>query len=122
MQLSKVTPVLRSFDEVIAKAFYVEFLGFAVDWQHRFESNFPLYMQLSRDECVLHLSEHHGDCCPGAAQRLQIDDVDAYCSELLVKNHINSKPVVENMPWGTRDMQIIDPFGNRLVFTSQVST
>src|SRR6185295_19052023 len=31
----------------------------------RFEPDLPLYMQVSRDRCVLHLSEHHGDCSPG---------------------------------------------------------
>jgi hypothetical protein len=25
------------------------------------------------------------------------------------------------MPWGTRDMTIADPFGNRLTFTSAIS-
>lgn len=122
MRLGKITPILRSFDEDMAKMFYVDFLGFVVDWQHRFESHFPLYMQLSRDGCVLHVSEHHGDCCPGSALRIEVEDVDAYCLELLAKNPINSKPRVENTPWGTKDMSIIDPFGNRLVFTSPFST
>ena len=31
----------------------------------------PLYMQISKDDCILHLSEHHGDCCPGAAMRIE---------------------------------------------------
>lgn len=122
MRLGKITPILRSFDEDMAKMFYVDFLGFVVDWQHRFESHFLLYMQLSRDGCVLHVSEHHGDCCPGSALRIEVEDVDAYCLELLAKNPINSKPRVENTPWGTKDMSIIDPFGNRLVFTSPFST
>nr|WP_232286581.1 hypothetical protein [Moritella sp. PE36] len=26
------------------------------------------------------------------------------------------------MPWGSKDMSIADPFGNRLIFTSAVST
>ena len=60
MHLGKVTPILRIFDEAKALEFYVDFLGFKVDWQHRFEANFPLYLQVSLGECVLHLSEHHG--------------------------------------------------------------
>jgi len=59
MHLGKVTPILRIFDEAKALEFYVDFLGFKVDWQHRFEANFPLYLQVSLGECVLHLSEHH---------------------------------------------------------------
>jgi catechol 2,3-dioxygenase-like lactoylglutathione lyase family enzyme len=45
MQLGKVTPILRIFDEAKALEFYVDFLGFKVDWQHRFEANFPLYLK-----------------------------------------------------------------------------
>src|SRR4051794_6253730 len=46
--------------------FYVEFLGFKVDWDHRFSPDLPLYLQVSMGCIVLHLSEHHGDSSPGA--------------------------------------------------------
>jgi uncharacterized glyoxalase superfamily protein PhnB len=59
MSFGKATPILRIFDEVKAKKFYVDFLGFEVDWEHRFEEGLPLYMQISKNGCVLHLSEHH---------------------------------------------------------------
>jgi Glyoxalase superfamily protein len=44
----------------------VGFLGFAVDWEHRFEENTPAYLQVSKAGLVLHLSEHHGDACHGS--------------------------------------------------------
>ncbi len=56
MNFSRTTPILRSFDEAKAKEFYVAFLGFKVDWEHRFEPGLPLYMQVSRGACVLHIS------------------------------------------------------------------
>jgi len=56
--LGRTVPTLRIFDEAKAREFYVDFLGFAIDWEHRFEDGLPLYMQLSKDDCVLHLSEH----------------------------------------------------------------
>jgi catechol 2,3-dioxygenase-like lactoylglutathione lyase family enzyme len=118
MRLGATTPILRIFDEAKAREFYVDFLGFAVEWEHRFESSFPLYLQVARDGCVLHLSEHHGDCCPGAAVRVAVDDVDAYQAELLAKQYGYARPGVEDMPWGAREMSIKDPFGNRLTFTS----
>ena len=40
--LSDAIPILRSFDEAKAKAFYVQLLGFKLDWEHRFEPDFPL--------------------------------------------------------------------------------
>ncbi|MGD9648956.1 MAG: glyoxalase superfamily protein [Pirellulales bacterium] len=121
MHFGKTTPILRIFDEAKAKEFYVGFLGFAVDWEHRFAEGMPLYMAVSRGDCLLHLSEHYGDCCPGAAVRIAIDDVDAYCLELLAKQYKYYCPGVEQTPWGSRDMDIRDPFGNRLTFTTAIS-
>jgi uncharacterized glyoxalase superfamily protein PhnB len=117
MALAAPVPILRSFDEAKAKAFYVDFLGFSVDWEHRFEDGAPLYLRVFRDGCVLHLSEHHGDCTPGAALRIQVDDIDALHAEIRAKDYPNARPDIERMPWGTRDMAVTDPFGNRLVFT-----
>lgn len=117
MQFVRTTPILRSFDEAKARAFYVDFLGFTVDWEHRFEPHLPLYMQVSRSGCVLHLSEHHGDCCPGAALRIETPELDALHAELCNKPYGFARPSVADMPWGTRDMSVTDPFGNRLTFT-----
>ncbi|MFA7945812.1 glyoxalase superfamily protein [Pseudomonas brenneri] len=119
MHLGKVTPILRTFDEVKAREFYVDFLGFKVDWQHRFEDNFPLYLQVSLGDCVLHLSEHHGDASPGAAVRIQAEGLDAYLGQLQAKDYRFAKPGIEQTPWGTREMSIKDPFGNRLVFVEE---
>ena len=118
MVLGAVTPILRIFDESRAREFYIGFLGFHVDWEHRFEPGMPLYLQVSRGGCILHLSEHHGDCCPGAALRIQDGDVGAYHAELAAKEYGYARPQVEEAPWGAREMTVKDPFGNRLVFTT----
>ncbi|MCY1533832.1 hypothetical protein D9M68_691800 [compost metagenome] len=116
MQFAAPIPILRIFDEAKARAFYIDFLGFAEDWAHRFEANLPLYLQVSKGGCVLHLSEHHGDCCPGAALRIATEGLDEFQALLLAKNYGNARPGIETMPWG-RDMSVTDPFGNRLTFT-----
>lgn len=121
MPLGKTTPILRIFDERKAREFYLDFLGFAVMFEHRFEPNLPLYMEVRRADCVLHLSEHHGDACPGSALRIEVSDLDALQTELLRRDYRHARPVIEDMPWGTRDMTIADPFGNRLTFTSAIS-
>lgn len=118
MSFGNPTPILRIFDEAKAREFYVEFLGFHVDWEHRFEPGLPLYMQISKDRCIIHLSEHHGDCCPGAAMRIEASDLDDYRQLLIAKNYIYGRPDIQEMPWGTRDLSINDPFGNRLTFWS----
>jgi uncharacterized glyoxalase superfamily protein PhnB len=119
VSFAKTTPILRIFDEAKAREFYLGFLGFKVDWEHRFEPGLPLYMQVSKDRCVLHLSEHHGDCSPGAAMRIETSDLEAFHAELASKY---ARPGIEDMPWGTRDMSVKDPFGNRLTFTTAIST
>lgn len=115
MQIASPIPILRIFDEQQARAFYVDFLGFRVDWEHRFEAALPLYLQVSRGACVLHLSEHHGDATPGSALRIPVDDVDALHAELMARQYCHARPGITQQPWG-RDMDIKDPFGNRLVF------
>lgn len=122
MTFGKTTPILRIFDEARAREFYIGFLGFTVDWEHRFEPDFPIYMQVSKDTCILHLSEHHGDGTPGAAVRIEAGDLDAFHAELIAKQYKYARPGVEDMPWGTREMSVKDPFGNKLTFAAASST
>ena len=114
--LKNPTPVLRMFDEARAREFYVDFLGFTVNWEHRFEEDFPLYLEVARDGCVLHLSEHHGDCCPGGAVRIEVGGIDGFQKGLVASGCKYAKPGLAETPWNTREMLITDPFGNRLVF------
>lgn len=120
MTMHPPIPILRSFDEVKAREFYVDFLGFDVLFEHRFEPGTPLYMGVVKDQCVLHISEHHGDATPGSSFRIEVDDVDALCRQLNDKQYKNSRPGVQEQTWGYREMVIPDPFGNRLVFCTPV--
>ena len=92
VSFAKTTPILRIFDEAKAREFYLDFLGFKVDWEHRFEPGLPLYMQVSKGGCVLHLSEHHGDCSPGAAMRIETSDLEAFHAELSSKQSSTHGP------------------------------
>lgn len=122
MQIEAPVPILRIFDESKALEFYCDYLGFAVDWTHRFEPALPLYLQVSRGDCVLHLSEHHGDACPGAALRIPVSDVDTLHRELSSKRYGYARPGIVDMPWGSRDLSVTDPFGNRLIFSCRIAT
>lgn len=119
MGFGSTTPLLRSFDEAKAREFYVDFLGFQVDWQQRHEDGLPLYMQVSKDGCVLHLTEHHGDASPGTTIRIHATDLEAFRRELNEKHYANARPGLMKMPWGSTEMSVPDPFGNRLVFTDE---
>ena len=118
MTLGRTTPILRIFDEALARAYYLDYLGFAVVFEHRFGPGMPLYMGVARGACTLHLSEHHGDASPGASMRIEVADLDGLQAELAVRPFRQlPAPAIELMPWGSRDMSIADPFGNRLIFT-----
>lgn len=120
MAFSKTVAILRIFEEAKAREFYVDFLGFVVDWEHRFEDGAPLYMQISKDACVIHLSEHYGDACPGASVRIETTDLDGFQQHLAEQKYKYGRPgAPQETPWGTREVAIKDPFGNRLVFASR---
>lgn len=109
-------PILRMLDEQKAKEFYVEFLEFTIDWEHRFEEDFPLYMQISNDHCIIHLSEHYGDSIPGVGIRIEVENIDALHAKLLAKKYKYARPGLEETPWNTREIRVGDPFKNQIVF------
>ncbi|MFS0614515.1 glyoxalase superfamily protein [Lederbergia ruris] len=111
-----IIPILRVFDVQKLKEFYVDFLGFNVDWQHQIEENSPLYMQVSQQNCILHLSEHHGDASPGSTIRIKVQQILTLHQNLLAKNYKYARPGLEETPWGTTEITVHDPFGNKLIF------
>ncbi len=115
MELSfeRVVPVLRIFDVDKAREFYVDYLGFTVDWEHRFDEGLPLYMQVSRGSLVLHLSEHHGDGTPGSVVYVDTQGVRAYHAELRSKEYRYLRPGIKVDEIGTC-LSLLDPFGNML--------
>ena len=82
IEFQKTIPILRIFDLAKAKEFYVGFLGFSVDWEHHFEENTPAYLQVSRAGLMLHLSEHHGDACPGSTVFVWMVGIEEFHREI----------------------------------------
>ncbi len=115
-------PIIRIFDEEKAKAFYLDFLGMTVDWEHRFEPGYPVYMQVSKGSFVLHLSEHSGDCSPGCKIFVNVSDLDALFQEITSRRYKYNKPTIERAPWGSRCLTVTDPFSNRVLFNEQANT
>jgi hypothetical protein len=65
----RVIPTLRITDYQRSKSYYVDALGFTVEWEHRFEPHFPVFMSLVRDNMHLYLSQHNGDSKQDCHQR-----------------------------------------------------
>jgi hypothetical protein len=116
IEFLEITPILRIFDIAKADEFYLGFLGFSLDWEHRFDDNAPLYRQVSRGGLVLHLSEHHGDGSPGAHLRIRIRGIEAFHREISAKGYPYMGPGLETSPWNTREVGVIDPFSNHISF------
>jgi len=110
-----VAPIIRIFDVAKAHEFYLGFLGFSVDWEHRYGDNFPLYTQVSRGSLKLHLSEHAGDATPGGNTVVYMQGIQELHRELIGKNYRYMKPGLEDE--GSRwEVTVIDPFQNRIRF------
>ena len=121
LNVQQTIPILRIFDLAKAREFYMEFLGFRVDWEHRFDPDSPVYLQVSRDNCVLHLTGHHGDCCPGSTVFVRVSGLEQFHQEILAKGYGYMRPGIEIAPWNAKVMEVTDPFGNRLRFNEYIA-
>ena len=109
-------PILRIFSIPKADEFYIDYLGFETDWEHRFDGAAPLYRQVSRGGLMLHLSEHHGDGSPGVHVRVGMKCLVAYHAELQAKAYRYLRPGIEEGVGGAQELAVMDPFGNRITF------
>ena len=117
VRLADAIPILRIFSVEKAKEFYLDFLGFKTDWEHRFGDNFPLYTQVSQSGLRLHLSEHHGDASPGSTAFIWMRGIAEFHRELMAKNYRYNRPGLEDAPWDARVVEVSDPFGNKIRFS-----
>lgn len=122
LKFEKTIPILRIFDVEKAKDFYVGYLGFAVDWEHHFEENTPAYIQVSRAGLTLHLSEHHGDACPGSTVFVWMTGIEEFHRELSAKEYKYLRPGLETTFYNSKSVEVIDPFGNRIRFYEDLNT
>ncbi|NUR60908.1 MAG: VOC family protein [Catenulispora sp.] len=110
-------PILRVMSVAEALPFYLDYLGFSLDWEHRFEAGMPLYVQVSRASAVLHLSEHFGDGSPNGAVWIPVRDVYALHEELRAHEDAPVRPGVDADAPGGATLRVLDPYGNMLRFT-----
>ena len=91
----------------------------SLDWEHRFEAGAPIYMQVSRENLVLHLSEHSGDCTPGSKVFVNTNELEELHHEIISRKYKYNRPEVSTAPWGSRVFEVIDPFSNKILFNEQ---
>ena len=116
IEFERAIPIFRIFSLEKAREFYVDFVGCKVDWEARFETDLPVYMQVSRGTHVVHLSEHHGDSTPGSHVYVITNGVRDLHRELNDKKYRHNRPGLDEQEWGMLEVTVIDPFANRITF------
>ena len=111
----KAVPILRVMDVPTTKKFYGDFLGCQVDWEHYYEEGAPVYMQMSRNEFVVQLSENNR-YREGSIIFVGVEGIEELHGELSQKQNLWQPPMISITPWNTKQMEILDPFGNLLRF------
>ena len=122
VSFTRTIPILRIFNVDKAREFYIDWLGFKIDWEHQSAKNTPQYIQVSRGNLVLHLSENHGDACPGSTVCVEMRGIEEFHREILAKDYKYNRPGLEQTPWKTKCSEVIDPFGNRIRFNEHAAT
>ncbi len=121
MIVEQTIPVLRIFDYQKAIEFYIDWLEFKVMAEHVFEEGMPRYIEIVGEGVTLHLSEHHGDATPGARVFLWCSGLKEYHKMLIDKKYKNNRPGLEKTFYNSWQVEVIDPFGNRLSFNEKIT-
>lgn len=119
MKVEKVIPVLRIFDYKKSIEFYVDWLGFKINWEHTFDELTPVYLEIEKDGLIIHLSEHHGDGTPGSNIFVWCDGVEEFHKEIINKKYKYNKPGLEKTFYGAMAVKVIDPFHNQIIFNEK---
>ncbi len=122
--MSTTIPIFRIFDLAKATEFYIGWLGFQKNREHRFDENAPIYMEVQLRDIRIHLSEHHGDCSPGAHVTIEdFENIEIFHQMLLDKNYKYNRPGLDVAFWDAniKVAEVIDPFNNRILFTGRAN-
>ena len=108
----RAVPIFPADDLRIAKDFYVNKLGFVVEWEATGDDGKTGIMGLVRGTIELTIdcpmTGHGRDACVS----LRVEDADAYYEAW--RHHVDfTRPPVDE-PWGGRTCGFYDPFGNHI--------
>jgi uncharacterized glyoxalase superfamily protein PhnB len=118
-QLKNAIPILDVRDMDRALNYYVERLGFQVEF--RYEADPSNYAGVIRDGVCLHMQwQHEDEFNKGTAGRLRVrilvNNPDALFEEYRSKGIVNAGTQLRDTDWGTREFGFRDLDGNGLTF------
>ncbi len=115
----RAIPILGVSNSVDAEAFYCGKLGFKREFAYRPAPDLPdpCYMGIGRDEAHMVVSSFPPDG-PAGSRTVQIfvEDVVALRDEL-TRAGVGSASDIVDQEWGTLDMWVSDPDGNKITFS-----
>ena len=116
--MERAIPILPTDDLAVAKAFYVDRLGFRVTFEASEDGRAGL-LGLMRGTIELTLDcpmQGHGR---NACVSFCVDDTDAYYHDWSAKVPVLRAP--QNEEWGARTFDLLDPSGNTIFVMGPVS-
>ncbi len=108
-------PTFRITNYEKAIGFYIDLLGFDIDWEHRFGETDPVYMQVSKNGLILHLSENERFKA-GVIIFVETKGIERFRESIINRDNKNNIPEVSTTSWNTKQLEIEDPFGNLMRF------
>ena len=100
-----VVAFIRVADAEATAQWYAR-LGFREEWRTQAEPHLPMFLAITNGDGRIFLSEHTGDAHPDSLLYIYVDDVDAVAAEFGVE--------AELAYYGMREVELVDPDGNRL--------
>ena len=114
--LKQVQPILPCRSVPDAIRFYVEKLGFTLEFT---DAETPSYAGVRRDGVELHLQWHDGSEWSRVERphlRFLVTDIDALCREFKERGALGEATTVGETGWGTREFGLFDLNKNGLTF------
>jgi uncharacterized glyoxalase superfamily protein PhnB len=118
-RLDDVVPILDVHNVETALRFYVDRLGFQIDFRN--EEQPDNYAGVRRDGVCLHMQWQHAEEFENGTAgplrvRIAVDDPDALFEEYRGKGALDERAQLRDTPWGTREFGVRDADGNGLIF------
>ena len=120
-KLKAVNPVLPSRDVGTAIEFYVNRLGFSLQFQDSAED--PHYAGLRRDEIEIHVQWHDPGQWAAVERpmlRFVVPELQALFDEYEDRGVFHKRTEIRETAWGTREFAFYDPDQNGLTFYCDV--
>lgn len=112
-RIESMVPVFGIDSYADAKAHYVDWLGFAIDWEWREADGQPVIMAISRDQAAFMLNEY--DAPAPCTVTLKVDDLESLATEWNGRRPGSVEVAIEP-PYEFPAVLIRDSCGNALHF------